>query len=90
MALVAKMRCDVVTRRNMGTVDGEPHLNEEVEWRAVYSEDDDNPNSDWAEATPDGQLRLTINNQDALGFAEPGAEYIVEIRKHMPQKARHG
>lgn len=44
------------------------------------------PNAKWAAATPHGELTMTINNPGAWGFFDPGAEYLVEIRKHVPSR----
>ena len=51
----------------------------EVLLRAVS--DNRGINAAWAEATPLGALNLTINNPDAFGQFEAGAEYAVTIQK---------
>jgi hypothetical protein len=59
-----------------------------VRLQAVYDAPEGGPNSEWATATPAGQLEMTIHNPAALRYFEPGEEYVVEIRKRMPQRAR--
>lgn len=61
---------------------------EEVELQAVYSSDPESPNYEWAQATPAGNLTMTISNPEAWGFFEPGAEYRLRITKHIPANAR--
>ena len=38
-------------------------------------------NEAWSEATPQGEIELTITNQDAVDLFEPGAEYKVTFEK---------
>ena len=59
-----------------------------VELNAVASGGPDDPNQSFAAATPSGKLTMTIQNPAAFGFFEPGQEYVIEIRKAQPQKAR--
>lgn len=59
-----------------------------VELNAVGSGGPDDPNQSFATATPSGKLTMTIQNPAAFGFFEPGQEYMIEIRKAQPQKAR--
>lgn len=48
----------------------------------------DDPNAKWAAATPAGELTMTIDNPRAWGFFDPGEDYIVEIRKHVPNRGK--
>ena len=50
---------------------------EAVEAHAVYSDDPDDPNHAWSEATPSGSLSMHISNEQAFGFFKPGE--IVEM-----------
>jgi hypothetical protein len=38
----------------------------QASWFAVYTPDPTNPNASWAQATPSGQINLTIQNPGAL------------------------
>lgn len=85
MAIQAKMVCEKIMSygyQNHGK------NQEEVTLAAVYSDDEDDPNYSYSKATPQGHLELTVDNEDAWGYFEPGVEYVVEIRKYQPQKAR--
>jgi hypothetical protein len=55
-----------------------PH-GEQINCLAVA--DDSETNKAWSEATPAGQLTMTISNPGAQGFFQAGKEYIVEIRE---------
>ena len=61
---------------------------EEVRLQAVASGGEDDPNREWAAATPDGHVELTIANPGAWGFFKPGVDYIVEFREHVPARGR--
>jgi hypothetical protein len=41
----------------------------------------DDPNREWAAATPAGQLTLTVNNPECFGYVEPGREYRITIER---------
>lgn len=94
MAIVAKMVCNKNETSFAGyedsTEQAEPTvlLQEQVRLDAVYSDDPENPNHQWSKWTPSGQLDLLITNPDAQRYLQPGVEYIVEIRKYQPTKAR--
>lgn len=45
----------------------------------VYSDDPESENRRFAEASPSGSLTLTIENPDAMGYAENGREYRITI-----------
>lgn len=66
--LVAKFCCDSVAE------------NGDVRLSAVYSDDPNDPNHRWSEATPWGDLQMGISNPAAQGFFEEGEEYLLEIR----------
>lgn len=49
---------------------------------AVSAKDDpDDPNRDWAAASPSGKLEMLVNNPEAWGYIVPGAEYRVTIER---------
>ena len=55
---------------------------ESWELQAVSSKGEaDDPNREWAAATPSGQLTLTVNNPECFGYVEPGREYRVTIER---------
>lgn len=66
----AKFNCDEVTKYAWGV--------ELVKLSAVY--DDGNPeNNEFAEATPSGDISITIDNPKAVGFLTPGKAYYVDF-----------
>lgn len=42
----------------------------------------------WFDASPSGQLTMTIMNPQVFGYFTPGTEYRVTIEKIVPTKAR--
>lgn len=44
-------------------------------------------NKSFSEATPSGNLAMSITNPDALGFFEEGKEYYLDITPAVPQEA---
>ena len=50
-----------------------------VEFTPVYSADKDSVNYSWSQATPSGQLQLSITNKDAMYKFIPGKEYFITI-----------
>ena len=59
-----------------------------VTLQCIYDADQRGENAQWAMATPSGKLELQIQNPAALRQFEPGVDYVVEIRKRMPSRAR--
>jgi len=49
--------------------------------QAVYSEDPESENRQFAQASPSGSLTLTIENPYAMGYVENGREYRVTIER---------
>lgn len=90
MPLKARMYVASVLGRGLpGHFGQEPEKSQEdVVLEAVYSDDPEDPNFTYSEATPQGSLTLTITNKDAFGFFEPGADYNIEIRKHVPTRSQ--
>lgn len=71
-ALRAKFRVSDVTPNPGGE-------GEFARLEAVYSDDPANPNHEWSKYTPGGQLTMTVNNPNAVGFFKPGQEYYLDI-----------
>lgn len=46
----------------------------------VYSSDKSSPNYSWSQATPSGEVKLTITNPAAFGQFEPGKEYLIPFQ----------
>ncbi len=65
----AKMMCQAAAEDDFG--------NEQVTLYAVY--DDGKANKSWSEATPAGNLDLTISNPAAKGKFEVGKEYYIDV-----------
>ncbi len=54
------------------------HGHEEASLRAI-SDGDTEENSRFAQATPTGELKITIDNLAALGFLIPGRSYYLDF-----------
>jgi hypothetical protein len=67
--LVAKMF--LFQKSDNFTNEGEKQ-SEQVSLQAVYGTSPDDVNRKWAQATPSGQLQLSINNKAAHGLLKPG------------------
>lgn len=70
----------------MRYVRGKHH--ERVVMAPVTSGGPDDPNAQWAEASPSGSFEMQIDNPGAWGYFEVGQDYRLEITKRQPQKAR--
>lgn len=55
--------------------------NELVTLNAVASADPNDPNHEWSQYTPWGELRMNISNPTAHGQIVPGREYYVTIEE---------
>ena len=66
-------------RARMKCVKVEGDTYNSVELRAVYSEDKNDPNYSYSQATPWGELKMSISNPDALGFFEVDKVYDIDI-----------
>jgi hypothetical protein len=64
--IVAKMRCKSVLRSEGA---------EQVLLGVVTADTEENKT--WSKYTPQGEVTMTITNQDALGAFTPGAEYLL-------------
>lgn len=77
----AKMHCDEVTDTMYGPKgeDGKPTKSAEyVRLNAVYGKDG-SANASWSQATPSGQVTLTISNPAAWGHLQQGKFYFVDF-----------
>ena len=75
MEITARMYVESVTHT------GYPHKQcEQLKLRVVYSSDKNSPNYSFSEATPSGELSLTITNRSAWGAFEVGKEYDISIK----------
>jgi hypothetical protein len=54
---------------------------EQVLLSAVHSNDPNSENYSYSQATPNGQLTMSISNPEAFDFFEEGAEYVLTIEK---------
>jgi hypothetical protein len=66
----AKFECDRVTRK--GNI-------EEVHLRAVYGGTTNREDNEFSEATPTGDLTMTISNKKAQGFLKEGTQYYLDF-----------
>ena len=62
---------------------------EEAHLRAVYA-DGAEENNAFNQATPDGELRIMIDNPAAFGFFVPGDEYYLDITPCQPSAGEGG
>ncbi len=56
-------------------------VQESIDLSAVSVKGEDDPNREWASATPSGTLTMAIQNPDAWGYIVPGAQYRVTIER---------
>ncbi len=75
MAVRAKFRCESKTLY--------AHETGEVVFRPVTN--DGIVNSTWSKWTPNGELRMSITNPDALAYFKPGVEYHLLIETALDQ-----
>ena len=52
---------------------------EMVKMSAVYSEDKNTEDNQFSEATPNGELTMTISNPNAFGFLQEGKSYYLDF-----------
>jgi len=71
MSLLAKFK--------VGSVTDFANSNHEVKLSPVISGSDENKS--FSQYTPSGDIRMMINNPDAIGFFVAGEEYYVEFKK---------
>jgi hypothetical protein len=83
--LRAKMVVGPVTRQ-IGMDGGA--VSESVTLHAVY-DSGTGPNAQWAQATPYGELKLTISNPTAIGRLIPGRSFYIDFVP-VPEEERPG
>lgn len=66
----AKFNCTKVETTTYG---------QEVELWAVYAGDTNAEDNQFAAATPNGRLTMTISNPNAIGFLEQGKSYYLDF-----------
>jgi len=76
--LRGRFRCRVI---NPGT-----HKDEVILQAITADEDDPDRVNDYAEATPYGELRIGVADEDVRGYFEPGEEYYLDISKADPDE----
>lgn len=54
---------------------------EQVFMSPVYSSDPNSENYSYSQATPSGQISMSITNPGAWGFFERGGEYVIDFTK---------
>ena len=89
MATVAKFRCTSIVSSSIfgphGDVRNEAdHCQVQVKLEAVGGPE----NESWSKWTPVGELTMSITNPAAARTFETDVDYVIEIRKAQPQKAR--
>ena len=75
--LRAKFYCNSVT--DFG------HGSKEVKLSSVYDSEHNEENNQFAQATPNGQITMTVDNPNASGFFKPGSEYYLDFQE-APKK----
>lgn len=86
MGLSARMFVQKVEQYGASGLSG--LANEQIILKAVYTDDPDDPNFSYSQATPSAELTMMITNPEAFGYLEPGAVYNVEISKARVQPAK--
>jgi len=83
MTVKARMVCKTISvsayRSNQDLPDSIWVASQEVILEPVYSEHKDDPNYTYSQATPSGQVKLTITNKDAYEYFKPGKVYDVNF-----------
>jgi hypothetical protein len=75
----AMLRCKMKVESVVETKDGDGKKNQEqVTLRAVYGPEG-SENRQWARYTPSGELRLSIDNQNAFGKLVKDREYYIDF-----------
>ena len=61
---------------------------EHIKLNAVSAKGEDDPNREWAMASPSGELTLFIQNPAAFGYVQAGQEYRITIERIRGPKAK--
>lgn len=73
----------IVCKFKIQSIAYDAYKNETLTASAVY---DGTPDNDkWSKATPSGELRLVISNEDAQGIFEPGENVSITINRFIPE-----
>jgi hypothetical protein len=72
----AKFRCHVVRKFEANQY---AKASERVSLHPVYDSNPESENHKWSEATPSGEIEMSITNPAALGVFAEGKEYIVDF-----------
>lgn len=72
MSVVAKMKCNLI--HDFGT-------HKVIHLAPVYSPDKNSPNYSWSQATPSGEIKLTITNPDAFNRFKVTKDYLVTFEE---------
>lgn len=80
MAVICKMRCSGVNTKE-GYYQKNKIISREVILSVVWSDDPKSDCKKFADATPNGELKLTIDNPEASKQFTPGKEYYITIEE---------
>lgn len=79
MAVQGKFYVSIKKKMGSRDANGGSHIyGTEIEMEASMVDED---NKDWSQYTPMGKINMTITNEDAEGYFEPGELYTVTFRK---------
>lgn len=83
MSVRAKLVCDAVRQFQNG--------NNEIDLFPVTGNGGEpDPNGSWSQWTPQGSVKMTITNKEAVGRFDVGAEYYLDFHEEMPQPVEGG
>jgi hypothetical protein len=74
--IVAKFRCHVVHQFPASQYSG---ASERVSLHPVYSDNPEDENHKWSQATPSGEITMSITNPGACGIFKEGKEYLINF-----------
>lgn len=72
----AKFRCHIVRKFEATQYS---KASERVSFHPVYDSNPESENHKWSEATPSGEIEMSITNPSACGIFEEGKEYLVDF-----------
>lgn len=72
----AKFRCHIIRKFEATQYS---KASERVSLHPVYDSNPEHENHKWSEATPSGEIEMSITNPDACGKFEEGKEYFVDF-----------
>lgn len=56
----------------------------QITLKPVYSTNPEHENKQFWDATPNGELKMTVNNSAAAEFFKPGTEYYIDFSEAPP------